>query len=315
MSKVVVLGSLNMDVSIEADRIPSAGETLEGRDLLLGPGGKGANQAVASARMGAETLMIGSVGSDLFGSELIDSLAHAGVSTGYIKREAGDATGTAVVIRSSGDNRIIVSQGANHSLGVREVGDALSVVAQPDDILLTQLECAPLVVWEAIRHAKSLGMFVILNPSPAHAIPADILPQVDLLCLNETECSAVTGCQQDGEESYKRSLEALIEGGAKRAVLTLGPRGSAALDKNGYYRIPAERVAAVDTTGAGDTFVGTLSAFLSRGHELREAMEFATRAAALATTHIGAQGSIPTIEEVESAFGKDGENEWDTSNN
>jgi ribokinase len=308
MKRVVVVGSLNMDVSIEADRIPISGETVDGKDLFLGPGGKGANQAVASARLGAETVMIGSVGADLFGSRLLESLANAGVDTSYISGDENDATGTAVVIRCAGDNRIIVNHGANYSLRAQRVKDALSGLARPGDILLAQLECPPQIVWEAIHEASALGMRVILNPSPMRTIPEDVLPLIDLLCLNESECSAMSGCQQSGEDDYRCSLEALRGRGVRRVVLTLGSRGSVLLDEKGYCRIPAVKVNAVDTTGAGDTFVGALSACLAAGRELREAMKFAAKAAALATTQVGAQGSIPTVAEVENAFGRDEDN-------
>jgi ribokinase len=309
MKRVVVVGSLNMDISIETGRMPVSGETVEGKDLLLDPGGKGANQAVAAVRSGAETAMIGSVGADLFGGKLLDSLANAGVCTDSINRYEGSPTGTAVVIRCAGDNRIIVNHGANYSLETNEVRDALSGLARPGDILLTQLECPPQIVWETIREASKLGMYIILNPSPMHEIPEDILPLIDLLCLNESECSAICASQQGGTEGIRHSLEALQEKGVRRVVLTLGSQGSALQDEMGYCGLPAERVDAVDTTGAGDTFVGTLSACLAAGNELRDAMKFATKAAALATTHIGAQGSIPTIAEIEKAFGRNEGNE------
>lgn len=309
MKQVVVVGSLNMDVSIETDRIPVSGETVEGKDLLLGPGGKGANQAVAAARSGAETTMIGSVGADLFGSKLLDSLASAGVRTDSIKRYGSSSTGTAVVIRCAGDNRIIVNHGANYSLESCEVRDALSGLARPGDILLTQLECPPQIVWKTIREASKLGMYVILNPSPAHDIPEDILPLIDLLCLNESECSTISGSQLGDAGDDRNPLELLRERGVRRVVLTLGSQGSALLDGKDYCRFPAEKVEAVDTTGAGDTFVGALSARVAAECDLRDAMKYATKAAALATTHIGAQGSIPTIAEVEKAFGRDGDNE------
>lgn len=304
MGKVVVLGSLNMDVSLEVDRMPVQGETIEGKELILNPGGKGANQAVASANMGSETVMIGSVGDDYFGAELLESLEDAGVGTAFIKKSKGTSTGAAVVIRSAGDNRIIINHGANHVLDFTEVSETLSATALSGDILLTQLECSPHIVWKAIKQAHEQGMFIILNPSPIQKIPPEIYPLLDVLCLNESECAAITGLEQNEATNNEESLKMLANQGVKSIVLTLGSHGSIAHKDGSYIRVPAAKVYLVDSTGAGDTFVGTLAALLAQGESFKEVLDVSSQAAALTTTRIGAQCSIPTLRDVQKAFGR-----------
>ena len=306
MPKVVVFGSMNMDLSIEADRMPRAGETLAGHDFVTNAGGKGANQAVAASRLGADVAMVAAVGVDGFGDELVAGLRAAGVDTSEVERAERATTGVAIIVRTDADNRIVLHPGANVVMGASEACTAIGRVASAGDVLLVQGECDEAATLAAVRHAHDMGMRVLLNPAPARPIPDDVWPCVDMVCLNETECEVMCGVLPHDEKTLRQAAGLLVGLGCGCVVVTLGSRGSYALDARAAdareLRVEARRVDAVDTTAAGDTFIGALAAGLADGRDLAEAMAFGSAAAAITVTRVGAQQSIPTLDEVRSAL-------------
>lgn len=304
MAKVIVFGSMNMDLSISAPRMPEAGETLAGSDFITTAGGKGANQAVAAARLGAPTHMIAAVGADAFGEELVGGLAAAGVDVGDVGRLEGVSTGVAVIVRTEGENRIVLSAGANHALGADEVTRALRRAGEAGDVLLAQGECDPAATEEALRCAHEQGLFTVYNPAPARPVPDDLWPCVDLVCLNETECQIMCGVLPVDDETCRAAAERLRGLGVGAVVITLGAAGSFGMGADGdALRVPAARAErVVDTTGAGDTFIGALVAGRVQGLSLGESMRWGAAAAALTVSRLGAQKAIPTAGEVGAAW-------------
>ena len=302
MPKVIVFGSMNMDLSIDAPRVPAAGETISGSDFLANAGGKGANQAVASSRLGARTLMIAATGADSFGDDLVAGLEAAGVDCSGVRRLEGVSTGVAVILRVEGDNRIALSAGANHVLTGPDVTSELRRIGARGDVFVTQAECDPAATEEALRAAHELGLYTIYNPAPARPAAPDLWQAVDLVCLNETECQLMCGILPEDNETCLAAARRLRELGAGSVVITLGASGSFGLGSDGVpMRIPAASAQVVDTTGAGDTFIGALAAGAVRGMGLEESMRWGAAAAAIAVSRLGAQQSIPTAEEVEAA--------------
>ena len=299
MPKVIAFGSMNMDLSIDAPRIPAAGETLSGSGFITAAGGQGANQAVAAARLGADVTMIAAVGADGFGEELTRGLADAGADVSLVRHLADVTTGVAVILRTSGENRIVLHAGANHALSAADVAADLRRAANGGDILVTQGECDPAATEAALRTARDLGMFTIYNPAPARPVPDDLWRCVDLVCLNETECQITCGILPADDATCLEAARRLRDLGAGSVAITLGAAGSFGLDAaNAPVRVPAVPTTVVDTTGAGDTFIGALAAGRARGFSLSESMDWGARAAAIAVSRLGAQPSIPTAEEV-----------------
>ena len=326
MGHVVVLGSINMDVSIECDRLPHEGETINGSNLLMSPGGKGANQAVAAARAGACVQMIGAVGSDAFGSVLCESLAQAGVATQLIAATPG-SSGVAVVLRSNQNNRIIIEHGANYALDETRALRDLNAALTPNDVLLIQFECSKSLVEAAITTAHAKGCRVIVNPSPARSMSRELMAACDVLCLNETECEQLFGItptiDENGTCPEARALQevakricAVVQDGVSEKntlsssscslLVTLGAAGSMRVTSQNVMYQPSFAVHVQDTTAAGDTFVGYLAACLAADMPFEQAQLRASYAAALATTKVGAQLSIPTKQEVEAYFSTKG---------
>lgn len=307
MARVVIFGSMNMDLSIECDRMPAAGETISGHDFITNPGGKGANQAVAAARLGAEVRMVAAVGADGFGDELMAGLVAAGVDCAQVRRAEGTSTGVAVIVRSAGDNRIVLSAGANHLLGPADVASALDEAAEPGDVFLTQGECDPAATLAALAAARERGLYTILNPAPARPMPDEAWANVDLVCLNETECELMCGVLPEGEEGCARAVAALRGLGVGSVAITLGSAGSVGCEAGSdeLVRVPARRAEVVDTTAAGDTFIGALAAGRAAGMGLVESMAWGSAAAALTVGRLGAQQAIPTAAEVEATGWRD----------
>ncbi len=307
---IYVLGSINNDISLEVERIPKKGETLIADDCTMGLGGKGANQAVAIAKLGYRpndsqpmVKMIGRVGKDVVGSELISRLESYHVDTEFVRR-VNRATGTAIVAVTPKDNRILVYGGANSGLNKSDVDEALEG-ATSADTLLCQLEIPLYIVAHALRKARQIGMTTILNPAPAKPIPDDMYYNIDILCANETETLILTGINPQDVDSERAAMRKLHMHGVSYVVLTLGARGSAMSD--GAYindRLPARKVNVMDTTGAGDTYVGALAlAYPHIGmYSFKEACLFATRAASITVSRRGAAESIPTAEEVNALY-------------
>lgn len=299
MGRAIVFGSLNMDLSIAADRMPQQGETLAGHDFCTNPGGKGANQAVAAAKAGAKTEMLGAVGADAFGEELKGTLEGYGVGCADVRAEEGVTTGVAVIVRTGGDNRIILNRGANGIPAPEAWAEKVASLGGEGDIFLAQMECDMKTTAAALHAAHASGMRTLLNAAPPEHLSEEAWKDVDIVCVNETECQALVGILPTGPESARKALEALCALGPACAVVTLGAQGSCALDPDGFIEMPADKISAVDTTASGDTYIGYLAAGYVSGLGLRKAMQRATHAAGLTASKVGAQQAIPTADEVD----------------
>jgi ribokinase len=293
--QVVVIGSLNMDIVVEAKRPPLMGETVHGNQVHFIPGGKGANQAVASARLGAKTMMIGAVGADAFGTELLQALKQEGIDVEAVKTEADSHTGVASIVLSQGDNQIIVVAGANGQVTAADIDQHVDKIKQSDVVLL-QLEIPLETVIYAAAKAKELGKTVVLNPAPARELPDEL--QEDVLIPNESELYLLA--QADAKIELADAMHAMLQKGVSTVVTTLGSKGAAYLTAEGEQGLVAShRVQVVDTTGAGDSFNAGFSYALAGGAAIEEAVAFATKVAALAVTKLGAQAGMPTLAQVE----------------
>ncbi|POX64854.1 ribokinase [Streptomyces sp. Ru62] len=293
---LLVVGSANADLVIGVERRPAAGETVLGGDLAVHPGGKGANQAVAAARLGAATALLARVGDDGHGRLLLDSLRTAGVDTVGVL-VGGAPTGVALItVDPSGDNSIVVSPGANSRLLPADVR-ATAGVLRASRVVSAQLEIPLETVVEVVRNLGPDSRFV-LNPSPPRELPAEVLAACDPLILNEHEARVVLGdaCASDDPEDWARLL---LAEGPRSVVVTLGAEGALVADGSGTARVPSVKVDAVDTTGAGDAFTAALAWKLGSGADLADAAAYAARVGAAAVTRRGAQESYPTAEEVE----------------
>ncbi len=304
MRKVYVLGSINMDLVISVARMPARGETMHGKDFFTNSGGKGANQAVACAKQGVDTYLIGAVGEDVFASDLCNALEAYGVRTPFV-RQLPTSTGVAVILIEHGDNRIVLDGGANLRITREQIDTALAH-AECGDYFVAQLENNADAVHYALAKAKEKGMVTIFNPAPAVAQPKEIYKNVDILVLNETECEILTGIAPENAETMHSAYRAAAQWGVQCFVLTLGSRGSVCFTAEGTYPVAPHSVSAVDTTAAGDTFVGTLAARLAQGQTLRSALRSASAASALTCCKKGAQCAIPTHDEVETFLNSQG---------
>ncbi len=298
--QVLVVGSLNMDLVVRCERLPREGETLFGTDFFTAFGGKGGNQAVATARIGANVTMAGCVGHDQFGADLVAALAAAGVRTDLVDT-VDRPTGTALItVDAAGANTIVVISGANMACDVALVDRALAATPAPG-LLLLQQEIPPETNAHAIRAAKAAGWFIVLNPAPARALPQDLLPLIDIIAPNETEAAALTGRSIAGRADALAAAGDLLARGAGAVLVTLGRDGAVYRDASRALHCPALPVQAVDTTAAGDAYLGALAAVLAEGQSLEQSLGFAAAAAGLAVTRLGAQPSLGTRAEV-SAF-------------
>lgn len=297
---VVVVGSFMMDLIVRTERIPKEGETVIGKEFQRAPGGKGANQAVAAARLGARVTMVGRVGDDLFGQDQIRSLQAAGIETRYITidPEAPSGVGSVTVDMSTGNNRIIIVPGANMRCTPEDVDRAAAALEQADVILL-QCEIPQEVNLHVLRRAKQLGKPVIFNPAPARPLDQETLELVTVLTPNETEAEALTGIEIRTVQDAERAAQRLREQGVQTVIITLGEKGSLLYDDAGPKLSPAWPVDVVDPTAAGDAFNGAFAVAYAKGMPVDEALRFANAAGALTVTGIGAQPSIPTLERLE----------------
>jgi ribokinase len=297
MSRVVVCGSLNMDIVVESTRRPEAGETLLGARISLLPGGKGLNQAVAAARLGTPTAMVGVVGNDTFAHGLRSFLANNDVDCSGVKEVDGPATGVAVIQVAGGDNAITVASGANMNF----TPEMLREEPRRDEVWVMQFE-TPVTTSEAILvRARAAGARTVLNLAPFTDHPSRLLESVDVAVLNEVELAQATKTRLRSNSSMRRiaaTCKVLREHGARAVIATLGPRGAVVVDANGTTPLPAFKAEVVDTTGAGDCFVGTLASRLVAGATPVEAARFACAAAACSVERLGAAPSMPTAQDV-----------------
>ena len=297
-TKILVIGSLNMDLVVHVTRVPEDGETILGTGFHRYFGGKGANQAVAVARQGAKTIMAGRVGSDTFGEEQIASLQEEGIDTSYLLVDDEQASGVAsIIIDEARNNRIIVIPGANGAVSSRDI-EALEPVMAECSCVVIQLEIPLETVLTAIRAAHAQGAKVILNPAPAQTLPLDIYSCITVITPNESEAQLLTEVEVTDLASARQAAQVLLDRGVLAVVITLGSQGVYGLTLSGEFHIPAHEVKVVDTVAAGDTFTGALAALVGEGRSLKEAAEYANAAAALAVTRRGAQPSVPRRDEV-----------------
>lgn len=306
MKKITVIGSLNMDHVIQVPAMPRLGETVLASGFDLIPGGKGANQACAAGRLGAQVSMLGAVGRDEPGGILLDSLARAGVDLSHIKRCADVRTGAAFIsVDAQGRNSIMVHPGANAQVDVPYIKENAGLL-EASDIVLLQLEIPLETVVFAAKTAKSLGKTVILDPAPAQdGLPAELFSCVDYLKPNEVELTTLTGDPQ-AQDHLAQAAQAMRARGVGNVTVTLGGEGAFVLDSQGNARAyPAQKgLRVVDSTAAGDSFTGAMAVALAQGKSLGEAVEFAILVSGIVVTRKGAQTSIPTLAEVE-AFRRD----------
>ncbi|MEU9622642.1 MULTISPECIES: ribokinase [unclassified Streptomyces] len=294
MTGIAVLGSTNMDLVAYAARAPERGETVTGREFRTVPGGKGANQAVAAARAGGEVTMIGAVGDDAYGTVLRSTLEHAGVDTDLLHTAEGPSGTAHIVVDDTGSNSIVVIPGANGTVTALGPGEMAAIAGA--DLLLLQLELPLSAVAEGARVAHAQGVRTILTPSPAQPLPSELLDCVDLLIPNEHEAAALTGA------SDPRAAAQILLSQVPAVVLTLGPKGCLYAARGGEpVLFPAPEVTAVDTTGAGDTFVGTLAVALGERRPVPESLAWASSAAALCVQRPGASTSMPYRGEIDAA--------------
>jgi ribokinase len=299
LNGVFVVGSINQDFVLRLERRPGPGETVTDAELSLFPGGKGANGAVAAARLGAEVAILGRVGEDAFGGELVENLRENGVDTSRVEAISGAPTGSAfVTVTPDGENAIVVSPGANRRFGPDEV-EAAADDLRKARVVVAQLEVSVEAVESAARIATDAGGRFLLNLAPPRGLPEDLLRRCDPLVVNEHEAAFLLAKEVTPEELARR----LLELGPASVVVTLGAAGAVLATGEATKRSPAPEVAVVDTTGAGDAFVGALAARLSGGTPLEEAVPYAVSAGAVAVTREGAQGSLPTQGDVEKFSG------------
>jgi ribokinase len=299
MGRVFVAGSINMDVVATAERHPAIGETVAGKDILYFPGGKGANQAVAAAKLGAPTTLIGRLGKDAFGAQLRAFLGGQGVDLGPVQDSTDAHTGTAVITLANADNTIVVVPGANGLVSAADVG---TVVLAKGDVAVSQFEIPFPAICAFFQRARAAGATSILNPAPARVFDAKLLTLVDILVLNESELGLLANRDlRDSDEialfvDAARSLQASER---QTICVTLGKRGAVALVDGEVLTVTGRPVKAVDTTGAGDCFVGALAARLALGASVRDAITYANIAASISVQRMGAAPSMPSAAEME----------------
>ena len=302
-NKVVVLGSINVDTTYHVERFPQPGETISAKSKSSAPGGKGANQAVAAVRSGAKTSFIGAVGSDNEGQYMLEALKENGIDTHHIMVDKYHGTGTAAVtLDAEGQNDIMIYGGANQEM-TTDVLDGIDDVLDDADFLISQFETPQAVTLAAFKMAKEQGVTTILNPAPAHDIIPELLKYTDVIAPNESECALLTGIEIADEDSMLASAEYFQSRGVKHLLITLGSKGVFYATPNGHGLVPAFKVKAVDTTAAGDTFIGALSSQLKDDlSNVADALVYAQRASSLTVQQMGAMPSIPTRAQVEEAL-------------
>jgi ribokinase len=293
MGRILVIGSSNTDMVIKTNKLPSPGETILGGTFLMNPGGKGANQAVAAARLGGKVTFITKRGNDLFGNQAIGLLMREGIETKYVVKDPVLPSGVALItVDATGENSIVVAPGSNGNLKEEDVPPSI-FESKKYEILMLQLEIPMATVEYSARKATENGMKVILNPAPAASLSDELLRNTWLLTPNETEAGMISGTVITDIPSAERASVIIQERGVKNVIITLGETGAYVKSENYWGLIPGIKVDAIDTTAAGDVFNGALAVALSEGKDLYEAVLFANKAASISVTRMGAQASVP----------------------
>ena len=290
--RIAVIGSANIDLTTFSDRFPKAGETIFGQKFDLGFGGKGANQAVASRLCGAEVFMVARVGGDLFGPATIENFKQLGIDTTHVRQIEGVSSGVApIFVEPNGQNRILVVKGANDLLKPADV-DAATDLLKTVDCMVLQFEIPLETVYYSVGFARENGIRCIVNPAPAQPVDLNAMNGLDYFVPNESEAETITGMSVRNVEDARKCAEKLLSGGVKRVILTLGANGSLLAGREGMAHVPAFTVKSIDSTGAGDAFIGSFAVFLAEGIPEREAVRRANLYAALSTTGVGTQKSF-----------------------
>lgn len=296
MKKICVIGSLNMDLVTKVSYFPKSGETILGKSFQTFPGGKGANQAVALGRLGADVIMVGKVGEDIYGEKYLEVLRNNNVRQDAVEIEKEVSSGIAVIqVNDSGENNIIVVPGANGKVDTQYIESKWDIIRQAD-IFLFQLEIPLLTVTDVMKKLKKLGKVIILDPAPASKLPDDIFKYIDFITPNETEIETLTSRNIKNEDDLKEAGKILFDKGVKVVIAKLGSKGASIIKKDEYISIPGFKVSAVDTTAAGDSFNAGFAFALSEEKSLKDCVEFGNAVGAISTTALGAQEAMPTYE-------------------
>jgi len=297
-AQILVIGSSNTDMVVKTDRLPAPGETVMGGTFLMNPGGKGANQAVAAARLGGQTTFVTKIGNDLFGQQAMTGFTQEGIHTTYILTDMDHPSGIALInVDATGENCITVAPGANAHLQPDDTDAALQATPA-DTLLLLQLEIPLTTVEHVVQQATLQNLRVILNPAPAQQLPADLFPNLFLITPNETEAELLTGVRVTDVDSAEQAAQKFHTMGVPNVVITLGSRGAYLHSGTDGQLIMSPPVKAVDTTAAGDCFNGALTVALANGLSLPDAVAFGCKAASISVTRMGAQASMPTQREI-----------------
>lgn len=296
-STIIVAGGVNMDLVARANRMPKEGETLIGSDFTMVPGGKGANQAVAAARLGSNTHFVGRVGGDVFGGRLRENLGSCGVNTDHVLADEGPSGIAMIIVDETGQNSIVVVLGANGKCRPDDLHRARELFSAAD-FLLVQLEIPLETVDAALDMARAAGVRSVLDAGPPRKLPLELIRKADVVSPNETETAALTGMEVTDPATAREAAKKLLDDGVETVVLKLGEQGSFVATRDLEEHVPAYRVDAVDTTAAGDAFTAALAVAMADGDDLVGAARFANAAGAVAVTRFGAQPSMPTRDEV-----------------
>ncbi len=298
MKKIIVVGSSNTDMVVRVSRLPVPGETILSGDFFMNQGGKGANQAVAVARLGGNVSFIAKVGNDIFGKQSLNEYQSEGINTQYIFLDDKNPSGVALIsVDDAAENCIVVASGANAALSPEDI-DIASMEMEPGGIVLVQLEISMETVKHVVDTAYNTGLTIILNPAPAAALDASLLEKLYMITPNETEAEILSGIKITDLESAQNAARRINEKGVKIVIITLGSKGALIYENGKFQLIEAPKVKAVDTTAAGDVFNGALCVALAESKNTTEAVQFAVRAASISVTRAGAQASAPFREEV-----------------
>ncbi len=310
MQKICILGSINMDLVLRVDRMVKSGETILSKNFKKIPGGKGANQAVAARRLGADVCMIGSVGKDENGYQMIEALKNDNIDVKNMNYSTDNPTGMAIItVDNVGNNSIIVIPGANMEIDEKLIENSEQIIKN-SKIIVSQFETPVEATIKAFRIARENGVITILNPAPAKCIPEELLKITDIIAPNESEAFEITGIQVKDEKSIREVSEKFLEKGVQFVIITLGEKGAALVDQHKLSIIPAHRVKAIDTTAAGDSFIGALTSKLLNNSALdfdgiEEAIKFANKVSSIVVQRPGAQPSLPYLQEVTEIYGEE----------